>query len=135
MKKHKFTVLFWVTNLNESLVSPATGGSCRLKNYSGYYIVIQYVALVVQMVVSHVWLRPSVVSTQITHPIWAQTPFIKVTLYTTFKGVRLYECSEVAHIFLAILILSSRPAVKWLGKPAADLGPTSGSAQKLVDRR
>ena len=49
-------------------------------------------------------LRPSAVSTQISHSIWAQTPFIKVTLYTTFQEIRPHGCSEVTHIFLAIPI-------------------------------
>ena len=68
-------------------------------------VVIQYVAIMVRMsCLVLATLHPSAVSAQISHSIWAQTPFIKVMLYTTLKGIRSHGCSEVIHIFLAIPI-------------------------------
>ena len=71
-------------------------------------VVIQYVAVMVRMLVNCVWcwsLCGPLLSVFRYHTLfWAQTPFIKATLYTTLKGIRPHGCSEVTHIFLAIPI-------------------------------
>ena len=70
--------------------------------------------------------------------IWAQTSFIKVTLYTTFKGVRPHGCSEEARIFLAIPILSNLRCifpVNWFGKYSLTLPKAVSKTLCLSHRR